>query len=44
MEEMKMEEMKMEQKRELKSGLGIASFVIGIIGFLTGLQLQALSL
>ena len=36
MEEMKMEEMKMEQKRELKNGLGIASFVIGIIGFLTG--------
>lgn len=36
MEEMKMEEMKMEQKRELKSGLGIASFVIGTIGFLTG--------
>ena len=33
---MKMEEMKMEQKRELKNGLGIASFVIGIIGFLTG--------
>lgn len=31
-----MEEMKMEQKRELKNGLGIASFVIGIIGFLTG--------